>query len=185
MRFEPLTRGGGYEFESKVSGGAIPKNLIPAVSDGVEEAMKRGGKYGYPMVDLRAICLDGKHHSVDSSELSFKMAGSLALRGALDEVGVKVLEPVSDVHVHVLNQHLGDVLGDLNSRRGQVQGTGGGDTADSSTIHAHVPTSEIRRYAIDLRSMTGGTGRFEAAHLGYQPLPDHLVASIQGDDDAD
>lgn len=178
VRFEPLPPGSGYEFDSEVTGGAIPRNLIPAVGHGVEEAMARGGKYGYPVVDIRAVCVNGKHHPVDSSEMSFKMAGSLALRTALEKVGVNVLEPISEIWVHVLTQHQGDVLGDLNSRRGSVQGTGAGDTNQSVSIHAHVPTSEIQRYAIDLRSMTGGTGRFEASHIGYQPMPGRMISQL-------
>ena len=178
VRFEPLPPGSGYEFASEVTGGAIPRNLIPAVGQGIEEAMARGGKYGYPVVDLRAVCLNGKHHAVDSSEMSFKIAGSLALRAALDKVGVTVLEPISEIWVHVLNQHQGDVLGDLSSRRAHVQGTGSGDTNQGVSIHAHVPTSEIQRYAIDLRSMTGGTGRFEASHIGYQPVPGNIVGQL-------
>ena len=140
--------------------------------------MDRGGKYGYPVVDLRAVCVNGKHHAVDSSEMSFKMAGSLALRAAFEKVGVTVLEPISEIWVHVLINHQGDVLGDLSSRRAQVQGTGMGDTNRGVSIHAHVPTSEIQRYAIDLRSMTGGTGRFEASHLGYQPMPNNMTSQL-------
>ena len=172
VRFEPLSRGSGFEFGNEVTGGAIPKGLIPAVGAGVEEAMARGGVHGFPVVDLRAVCTDGRHHSVDSSEMSFKMAGSLALRGALDQVGTVVLEPISDLRVQVPMQYQGDVLGDLSSRRGQVLGTDPDATGTEVTIHAHVPTSEIRRYAIDLRSMTAGTGSFDVAHHDYHPVPD-------------
>ncbi len=178
VRFEPLDRDGGYEFESEISGGAIPRNLIPAVSAGIEEAMTRGGKYGFPMVDLRAVCFDGKYHSVDSSEMSFKMAGSLALREAIEKVGVNVLEPVSEIWVHVPSDHQGAVLGDLNSRRAQVLGTDAGGSHGLTTIHALVPTSEIMRYAINLRSMTSGTGSFETEHHSYQPLPAHMVDGL-------
>jgi elongation factor G len=181
VRFEPLPRGAGFAFDSEVTGGAIPKNLIPAVGAGVEEAMARGGVHGFPVVDLRAVCLDGRHHSVDSSEMSFKMAGSLALRGALEQVGTVVLEPISEIRVQVPMQYQGDVLGDLSSRRGQVLGTDHDDTGTDVTIEAHVPTSEIQRFAIDLRSMTAGTGGFEVAHHDYQPVPeaelDRVVAS--------
>jgi elongation factor G len=175
VRFEPLPRGAGFEFDSEVTGGAIPKNLIPAVGAGVEEGMSRGGRFGFPMVDLRAVCLHGKYHSVDSSEMSFKMAGSLALREAIAKAGVEVLEPVSEIRVHVPNRYHGDVLGDLNSRRGQVLGTEAAESADLTTIHALVPTSEVIRYAIDLRSLSGGSGSFEVDHHGYQPMPQHLV----------
>jgi len=181
VRFEPLPRGSGFEFGSEVTGGAIPRNLIPAVGAGVEEAMGRGGVHGFPVVDVRAVCTDGKHHSVDSSEMSFKMAGSLALRLALEEVGTTVLEPISELSVAVPSQYQGDVLGDLNSRRGQVLDTSP-DAADNSvTIRAHVPTSEIQRYAIDLRSMTGGLGTFEASHVDYRPLPEAMIDRVVTD----
>ncbi len=184
VRFEPLPRGAGYEFDTEVTGGAIPRGLIPAVGAGIEEAMSNGGKYGFPMVDLRAVCYDGKHHSVDSSEMSFKIAGSLALKQALVQVGSSVLEPISEIRVEVPDAHQGDVLGDLNSRRGQVFGTEPGSAAGTSVIYAHVPTSEILSYVIDLRSMTGGTGTFSTEHHGYQPLPHALLNKVlpAGDD---
>ena len=178
VRFEPLPRGGGYEFDTEVTGGAIPRNLIPAVGAGIEEAMSSGGKYGFPMVDLRAVCYDGKHHSVDSSEMSFKIAGSLALKQAIGQAGSAVLEPVSEIRVEVPDAYQGDVLGDLNSRRGQVFGTEPGSAVGTSVIRAHVPTSEILSYVIDLRSMTGGTGTFSAEHYDYQPMPHALLARV-------
>ena len=183
VRFEPLARGGGYQFDTEVTGGAIPRNLIPAVGAGIEEAMGNGGRHGFPMVDLRAVCYDGKHHSVDSSEMSFKIAGSLALKQAVEQVGSAVLEPVSEVSVEVPDNYQGDVLGDLNSRRGQVFGTEPGSVAGTSVIRAHVPTSEILSYVIDLRSMTGGTGTFSATHHDYQPLPHALLSKIAVDND--
>ncbi len=178
VRFEPLPRGGGYEFDTEVTGGAIPRNLIPAVGAGIEEAMSGGGKHGFPMVDLRAVCYDGKHHAVDSSEMSFKIAGSLALKQAVEQAGCAVLEPISEVSVEVPDSYQGDVLGDLNSRRGQVFGTEPGTVSGTSVIRAHVPTSEILSYVIDLRSMTGGTGTFSAEHHDYQPLPHALLAKV-------
>ncbi len=178
VRFEPLPRGEGYQFDSEVTGGAIPRGMIPAVGAGIEEAMSNGGKYGFPMVDLRAVCYDGKHHSVDSSEMSFKIAGSLALKQALEQVGSAVLEPISEIRVDVPDSYQGDVLGDLNSRRGQVFGTEPGAAAGTSVISALVPTSEILSYVIDLRSMTGGTGTFSAVHHGYQPLPHALLEKV-------
>ena len=178
VRFEPLPRGEGYEFDSEVTGGAIPRGLIPAVGAGIEDAMSNGGKHGFPMVDLRAVCYDGKHHSVDSSEMSFKIAGSLALKQAVQQAGSAVLEPISEIRVEVPDAYQGDVLGDLNSRRGQVFGTEPGSAVGTSVIQAHVPTSEILSYVIDLRSMTGGTGTFSAEHHDYQPLPHALLARV-------
>jgi elongation factor G len=179
VRFEPLPEGSGFEFDSEVTGGAIPKNLIPAVGAGIEEAMQRGGGSGFPLVDIRAVCIDGKYHSVDSSEMSFKMAGSLALREAIAQVGSEILEPVSDIRVHVPSHQQGDVLGDLSSRRAQILGNA--TDGDVTTIHALVPTAEIVRYAIDLRSLTGGSGTFAVEHHGYQPLPDNLRDQVRRD----
>jgi elongation factor G len=178
VRFEPLPSGTGFEFRSEVTGGVIPKNLVPAVGAGVEEAMARGGRDGFPIVDVRAVCTGGKYHAVDSSEMSYKMAGSLALREAVAQVGIDVLEPISEIHVHVPVACHGDTLGDLNSRRAHVLGT---DTDESgvTTIHALVPTAEIIRYAIDLRSLSGGSGSFEVEHHGYQPLPANLVDKVR------
>ncbi|HUV19627.1 MAG TPA: elongation factor G, partial [Ilumatobacteraceae bacterium] len=160
VRFEPLPPGSGFQFDSEVTGGVIPKNLVPAVGAGVDEAMARGANTGFPIVDLRAVCTGGKHHSVDSSEMSFKMAGSLALREAITQVGIDVLEPVSEVNVRVPAPLQGDVLGDLNARRAQVLGTVT-DEVGVATVQALVPTAEILRYAIDLRSLSGGSGSFE------------------------
>ncbi len=183
VRFEPLPAGAGFEFASEVTGGVIPKNLVPAVGAGIEEAMARGGRDGFPIVDVRAVCTGGKHHAVDSSEMSFKMAGAMALREAIDQVGVDLLEPISEIHVRVPAVHHGDVLGDLNSRRAQVQGA---DTDESgiTTIHALVPTSEILRYALDLRSLSGASGSFEIDHHGYQPLPTNLADRVRSAADA-
>ena len=178
VRFEPLPRGEGYEFDTEVTGGAIPRGLIPAVGAGIEDAMANGGRHGFPMVDLRAVCYDGKHHSVDSSEMSFKIAGSIALKQAVQQAGSAVLEPISEIRVEVPDSYQGDVLGDLNSRRGQVFGTEPGQNPNTSVIHAHVPTSEILSYVIDLRSMTGGTGTFSAEHHDYQPLPHALLQKV-------
>lgn len=179
VRFEPLPRGSGFEFVDEIKGGVIPARFLPAVAAGIEEAMQRGGAHGYPVVDVRAVCVDGKHHSVDSSELAFKMAGSLAFRAAVEAVGTEVLEPISHLTVEVLDAYLGDVLGDLNSRRAQVLGTTPGGAGETTVIEALVPTSEITRYAVDLKAMTGGTGTFEAVHHGYQPLPANLLERLE------
>jgi elongation factor G len=177
VRFEPLPIGRGFEFDSEVRGGAIPTGLIPAVAAGIEEAMADGGRHGYPLVDIRAVCVDGKHHPVDSSEVAFKMAGALALREAIAEVGVHVLEPITEIWISLPSDQQGLVLGDLNARRARIVGTET-DPDGTTSIHALVPTSEVVRYAIDLRSMTAGFGSFEAEHQGYQVLADDLVERL-------
>ncbi len=174
LRVEPLARGAGFEFVDAIVGGAIPRQFIPAVEKGVVEAMEQGGVYGYPVVDVRVTCFDGKFHAVDSSEMSFKMAGALGFREAMARAGPVVLEPVSLLTVVVPDHQLGDVMGDLNARRGRVQGTeplGDGE----QEVTATVPTSELVRYAIDLRSLTGGWGRFSVRPDHYDVLPAHLV----------
>ena len=177
LRVEPLPRGGGFEFVDKIVGGAIPRQFIPAVEKGVAETMAQGGVYGYPVVDVRVTLFDGKYHPVDSSEMSFKMAGSLGFKEAMAKAGPVMLEPISLLEVTVPAQYQGDIMGDLNSRRGRVQGTeavGGGE----QTITALVPTSEVLRYSIDLRSITGGRGRFSVRHDHYDLLPSHLVDRV-------
>ncbi len=170
VRIEPLPRGSGFEFADEISGGVIPRQYISAVEAGIREAMENGGRHGYPVVDLRATVYDGKHHSVDSSEMSFKMAGRLAFNAAMSEARPVVLEPVSQVDVRVPGECLGDVIGDLSSRRAIVQGTDPGNYGEQH-IRALVPESELVRYAIDLRSITGGRGAFTAAHDHYAVLP--------------
>jgi elongation factor G len=174
IRIEPLERGEGFHFVDQVVGGAIPKQYIPAVEKGVLEAMSQGGVHGYPVVDVQVACFDGKYHPVDSSEMSFKMAGSLAFKEAMAKAGPVLLEPISLLEVTIPASMQGDILGDLNSRRGRVQGT---DTGEGGTqkITALVPTAEIQRYAVDLRSLTGGRGRFRAEHDHYDAMPANLV----------
>jgi elongation factor G len=178
VRIEPLERGSGFEFEDRIVGGAISRSYIPAVQKGIEEAMAAGGLHGFPVVDLRATLLDGKQHSVDSSEMAFKAAGRLAFRAALAEAHPVVLEPVVEVEVTVPAELQGDVLGDLTSRRGRVTGTDVGDHGEQ-VVTAAVPVAELGRYSADLRSITGGRGRFRLGAERYEPLPDHLVDRIR------
>ena len=178
LRVEPLERGAGFEFVDKIVGGAISRSYIPAVQRGVEETMASGGVHGHPVVDIRVTLLDGKEHSVDSSEMAFRVAGRLALRAAMADAGPVVLEPIVRLDITVPSEQLGDVMGDLNARRGRVQGTEPAD-AGEQVIYAVVPESELLRYAIDLRSLTGGRGRFVAAHDHYDVVPAHLVESIR------
>jgi elongation factor G len=179
LRVEPLGRGDGFEFVDQIVGGAIPRQFIPAVEKGVAETMSSGGVFGYPVVDVRVTVDDGKFHAVDSSEMSFKMAGSIGFREAMAKAQPVLLEPISLLEVTVPIAYQGDVMGDLNARRGRVQGTEVGPGDGEQTITALVPTSEVLRYAIDLRSLTGGRGRFSVHHDHYDVLPAHLVDKVK------
>jgi elongation factor G len=175
IKIEPLERGAGFEFVDSIVGGAIPRQFIPAVEKGIAETMSRGGHFGHPVVDVKVTLFDGKYHSVDSSEMSFKMAGSLGFQEAMAAASPVILEPISLLEVTVPAAYQGEVMGDLNARRGRVQGTSTSGDGSDSTIEAMVPTSEIGRYAVDLRSLTGGRGRFSVRHDHYDVLPGHLV----------
>jgi elongation factor G len=177
LRLAPADRGAGFTFVDEIVGGAIPRQFIPAVEKGVSEAMHQGGHFGYPVVDVTVTCFDGKYHSVDSSEMSFRMAGSLGFREALAKASPVLLEPISWIEVTVPSQYQGDVMGDLNARRGRVQGTAPLESREH-VVRALVPTSEIVRYAIDLRSITGGWGRFRSGHDHYDLLPQHLYEKV-------
>ncbi|HUI49495.1 MAG TPA: elongation factor G [Acidimicrobiia bacterium] len=179
LRVEGKERGTGNEFVDQIVGGVIPRNFIPAVEKGVVETEEHGGALGFPVVDVKVTCFDGKHHPVDSSEMAFKTAAAMGLRDALAKAGPLLLEPVSELVVIVPEANQGDIMGDLNGKRGRIQGSaslGGGEVE----ITAHVPTSEVLRYAIDLRSMTGGRGRFSISHSHYDPVPAHLVDKVVG-----
>ncbi len=175
---EPLERGAGFEFVDKVVGGAVPHNYIPSVEKGVRAQLERGLEAGFPLVDLRVTLVDGKAHSVDSSDAAFQTAGSLALREAGARAGVALLEPVHDVAITVPDEHVGTVLSDLSSRRGHVTGTevtGG----ECTVVRAEIPEASLIRYAIDLRSFTGGTGRFTRTFLRYDPMPEHEASVVR------
>jgi elongation factor G len=177
LRVEPLPRGGGFEFHDKIVGGAISKGYIPAVQKGVEEAMAEGTS-GHPVVDVSVTLLDGKEHSVDSSEMAFKLAGRLAFRDAVEKASPVLLEPIAIISVDVPSDLLGDVLGDLNSRRARVAGTTPAGPG-RQIINAHVPEAEILRYAADLRSLTGGRGRFTVEYSHDDVVPPNLVGRIK------
>jgi elongation factor G len=176
IEVEPLERGGGFEFVNKITGGVIPSQFIPSVEKGVVKAMETGVT-GHQMVDVRVTLFDGKFHTVDSSDMAFQIAGSLALKDAAEKAGVVLLEPIVDVEVTVPDSLTGDVIGDLNSKRGRVLGmdpTGTGKT----NIRAQVPQSEMTRYSIDLRSITGGRGIFTMSFSHYEEVPSHLADKI-------
>ena len=177
VRVEPLERGSGFEFADEIVGGAIPRQFIPAVEKGIQETMQSGGVFGFPVVDVKATVYDGKYHSVDSSEMSFKMAGSIGFKDAMAKATPILLEPISELVVLAPETSQGDIMGDLNSKRGRIQGSAAIGHGEVEIV-ALVPTSEVLRYAIDLRSMTAGRGRFTMKHSHYDPMPSHLVDKV-------
>jgi len=175
IEVEPLPRGAGFEFVDRVVGGAVPRQFIPGVEKGVRAQLARGLVAGHPVVDIRVTLFDGKAHSVDSSDVAFQTAGALALRQAAAAARMTLLEPVDEVTVHIPDELVGAVMGDLAGRRGRVLGTEAvGD--GRCLVRAEVPAAELVRYAVDLRSLTHGAGSFTRAFRRYEPLPDHLAA---------
>jgi elongation factor G len=177
LEVEPLPRGGGFEYVDKIYGGAVPNQFIPSVEKGVRKAMEDGLLAGYPVVDIRVTLYDGKYHSVDSSDMAFQIAGALALKEAAAQAEVALLEPVLELEVLVPDEYVGDILGDLSSRRGRVVGTDPVGTG-RTLVRATVPEAEVVRYAIDLRSMTRGRGSFARRFSHYEELPPHLAAKV-------
>jgi elongation factor G len=176
IEMEPLERSGGYEFVDKIVGGVIPQQYRPAVDKGIQETMEKGVIAGYPLVDIKVTLVDGSYHNVDSSEMAFKIAGSLAFKKAVQEAKPVLLEPIMEVNVYVPKEHVGDVMGDMNSRRGKVLGM---DSTDKfEVINAHVPQKEVLLYAPDLTSMTGGRGTFHVKFSHYEEVPSHLAEKI-------
>jgi elongation factor G len=176
INLEPTGPGGGYEFVDQIKGGRIPREYIPSVDAGIEEALDQGIVAGYPLVDVRAILIDGSYHEVDSSEMAFKIAGSMALQEAARKAGVKLLEPVMEVEVTTPDEYMGDVIGDLNSRRGKVEGMT--QRGNSQVIRAQVPMSEMFGYATDLRSKTQGRATYSMQFHSYQDVPDSIAEEI-------
>jgi elongation factor G len=177
IEVEPRPSGEGLEFIDKIVGGVVPRQFIPSVEKGVRAQMEHGVLAGYPMVDIRVTLFDGKAHSVDSSDMAFQKAGRAALRDAAERAQVLLLEPVDEVSVLVADDYVGAVMSDLSSRRGRVLGTepvAGGRTL----VKSEIPELELTRYAIDLRSMSHGTGSFTRSYLRYEPLPSHLSEKV-------
>lgn len=185
VRFSPQPRGSGYEFIDSIKGGAIPRGLIPAVDKGIQEALERGILAGFPVVDVAAELHDGKYHSVDSDEMSFRMAGIQAVRAAAPKLQPVLLEPIMKVVVTVPENYLGDVMGDINSKRGKVLGMEGEGVL--RTVQAEVPMAEMQQYAAELRSLTSGRGTFEVEFDHYAEMPHHeaqaVIAAHSSDDD--
>jgi elongation factor G len=176
IEMEPLPRGGGFEFVSQIVGGVIPKQYIPAVEKGILEAKEKGPLSGYPCVDFRVKLVDGSYHSVDSSEMAFKIAGALAFRKGVVEADPVLLEPIMEVAITVPEESMGDIIGDLNSRRGRVLGMN--SKGKNQIISVHVPMAEFLSYAPDLRSMTGGRGVFTMTLSHYEVVPSQIAQKV-------
>ncbi|TMA83454.1 MAG: elongation factor G [Deltaproteobacteria bacterium] len=176
IKLEPLPRGSGFEFVDEVVGGAIPRNFIPAVEKGIREAMPHGILTGSPVIDFRVRLFDGSYHTVDSSEMAFKIAASMGFKHALEQAKPILLEPIMHLEVTVPDDSMGDVIGDLNSRRGKVLGVD--PKPPNQVIRAQVPMAEVLKYAPDLRAMTSGRGDFHMSFSHYEEVPPHLSERV-------
>ena len=176
IKVEPLPRGTDFEFVDDIFGGSIPRQFIPAVEKGIQDARVRGYLAGYPMVDFRVTVFDGSYHDVDSNELSFKLAGSLAFKDAMTRARPTILEPIMHVEVYAPSDFAGDLMGDLNGRRGRIAGM---DTRGATTvIKAQVPMAEMLTYEQHLTSATGGRGSYHMEFSHYEEVPSPLQAKI-------
>lgn len=176
LEIEPLPRGSGFEFAERVVGGSVPKNYIPAVEKGVREILTEGHVAGYPIVDVKVTLYDGSYHTVDSSEMAFKIASAQAFRKCMDQARPVLLEPIMDLEVRVPEQYVGDVMSDLNTRRARVLGME--PDGDVTTVQAQTPLAEIQRYGTDLRSITQGRGTYGLKFAQYEEVPAHVQQSI-------
>ena len=176
MEMTPLEPGEGYIFENKIVGGAIPKEYIPAVDAGIQGAMQTGVLAGYPVVDVKCTLIDGSYHEVDSSEMAFKIAASMAFKEGCKKGDPVILEPIMKVVVNVPEEYMGDVMGDLNARRGQIQGMEARTGAQEIT--ANVPLSEMFGYATELRSRTQGRGQYSMEPSHFEELPKSIAEKI-------
>ena len=177
IEVEPLPRGDGFEYVDKIFGGAIPNQFIGSVEKGIVKTMSQGVISGNPMVDIRCTLVDGKFHSVDSSDMAFQLAGALALKDAAQQAGVVLLEPIVEVDVVVPESYTGDIMGDLNAKRAKIQGIESAG-AGKQRVKAQVPQAEVARYSIDLRSMTGGRAAFSMTFSHYEEVPSHLADKV-------
>ncbi|MGB4070613.1 MAG: elongation factor G, partial [bacterium] len=176
IEMEPLPEGEGFVFEETIFGGAVPKQYIPAVEKGIREAMEEGVLAGYPVVDFKVNLYDGSYHTVDSSELAFKIAAIQAFRKAMEQANPVLLEPIMNLEVLVPEAYMGDVIGDLNSKRGRILGME--PKGSMQLIKAQVPLAELSKYAIDLRSLTQGRGSFEMSFDHYEEVPARTAEAI-------
>jgi elongation factor G len=176
LDLEPLPRGGGFEFVNKIIGGSVPREYIPAVESGVRGSLQSGGRAGYPLVDLRATLYDGSYHEVDSSEMAFQIAGSMALKAGVEKASPVLLEPIMEVEVTVPEQFMGDAIGDLNARRGRIEGME--TRANAQVIKAMVPLAEMFGYVGQLRSITSGRGAYSMEFAHYEPVSASVAEEV-------
>jgi elongation factor G len=176
IEVEPLPRGAGFEFVDNIFGGSIPRNFIPSVEKGVRARLERGVIAGYPVVDIRVSLYDGSFHSVDSSDIAFQLAGQIAAEKGVQEARPTLLEPIMNVEVTAPSELAGDVIGDLNSRRGKIAGME--PAGETSSVRAQVPLSEMLNYEPHLRSMSGGRGSYSMEFDHYEELPAMLVEKV-------
>ncbi|MDE3194627.1 MAG: elongation factor G, partial [Chloroflexota bacterium] len=176
VELSPLPRGAGFEYEWKIKGTSLSKEWSKPIEQGIREACENGVVAGYPLVDIKATVVDGSQHEVDSSEMSFKIAGSMALKAGVQKAAPVILEPIMKVEVVVAEEFMGDVIGDLNSRRGHVLGMS--DRANAKVINAYVPLATMFGYATDLRSATQGRGSYVMEFDHYEVLPPNLAAEV-------
>lgn len=176
LELEPLERGAGYEFVNKIVGGVIPKEFIPSVDAGVQEAMQSGVLAGYPVVDVRVTLFDGSYHEVDSSDMAFRIAAAQAFREGMKKADPVLLEPIMKVEVVVPEEYMGDVMGDINSRRGRIEGME--LRGNAQVIRAYVPLAEMFGYATDLRSKTQGRGTYTMQFDHYEEVPKNIADKI-------
>jgi elongation factor G len=176
LELEPLPRGTGFEFADKIVGGVIPKNYIPSVEKGIVEAMEQGVLAGYPVTDFRVTLYDGSYHEVDSSDMAFKIAASMGFKKGMELVNPVLLEPIMKMEIIVPEENVGDIMGDLNSRRGRIVGVE--SKGHNQVVRATAPMAEILRYAPDLRSMTGGRGTFTMEFAHYEEVPAHIAQKV-------
>jgi len=176
LRVEPMERGAGFEYASEVFGGTIPTVYIPSIEKGIRQVLDQGVLAGFPIVDVKAVVFDGKYHPVDSKDIAFQTAGREGFKQAMREAGPALLEPIYNIQVTVPDEYMGDVMGDLNTRRGRVQGME--QRGNRTIVRAQVPLAEILRYGTDLRSMTQGRGIYSIEFDHYDPVPSHLNDSI-------
>jgi elongation factor G len=176
IEIEPLERGAYYSFTNAIKGGSVSKGYIPGIEKGLHEFMEEGYLAGYPMMDIGITLIDGKEHPVDSSEMAFKLAAKGAMKIAVDKAKPVLLEPIMLLSVYIENDYLGEILSDLSSKRGRVLGQE--DMGNMQLVKAQVPQSELLNYAIDLKSMTSGTGSFEMEFDHYEPLSGKLADEV-------